>query len=472
MDRDKLEKLLAKRAEEWAADITGQTMENLEQGYDEEEQKQLLAEAISDFMADTKETIRSSQRENSPSPRSISLKLSLKSYNKEDLRWYARTLRLRRYSSLSKDELAEKIANELLLPSVMKKRLGILSDEQMRLFEAALKPDFFPEDARMDDADFLQELDYAYFSRRDTLVVPCDVAERYTQISTPQFHEKRKQKAWLLACLKTIPVFYCVAPVSVLHRMYRKKAGCRIARKELLELLAEIPDDLNPCSMQGDELIAVNALQNGIYRKIQENQQDKDFYIPTYEEVMDLAHNGYLSQEPAFMKLKQFFMKEMEMCEDDAGDMAGEIWKRVNLGDDMHGIMDWLNEMNFVFPCERSMESFVSLYQDAHNNTRMLSNRGYKPIELWQKEGPKMAGKMPTVVPGSSQAARILQENQEILRQMGVIVDYEANADEISELHFPNGMNGQAKNVVKKVYPNDPCPCGSGKKYKKCCGRK
>lgn len=24
---------------------------------------------------------------------------------------------------------------------------------------------------------------------------------------------------------------------------------------------------------------------------------------------------------------------------------------------------------------------------------------------------------------------------------------------------------------VKKVGPNDPCPCGSGKKYKKCCGR-
>ena len=28
--------------------------------------------------------------------------------------------------------------------------------------------------------------------------------------------------------------------------------------------------------------------------------------------------------------------------------------------------------------------------------------------------------------------------------------------------------------IVKpdKVYPNDPCPCGSGKKYKKCCGKK
>ncbi len=28
------------------------------------------------------------------------------------------------------------------------------------------------------------------------------------------------------------------------------------------------------------------------------------------------------------------------------------------------------------------------------------------------------------------------------------------------------------KRVEKKVYPNDPCPCGSGKKYKQCCGRK
>ena len=28
------------------------------------------------------------------------------------------------------------------------------------------------------------------------------------------------------------------------------------------------------------------------------------------------------------------------------------------------------------------------------------------------------------------------------------------------------------KRASEKVYPNDPCPCGSGKKYKQCCGRK
>ena len=28
------------------------------------------------------------------------------------------------------------------------------------------------------------------------------------------------------------------------------------------------------------------------------------------------------------------------------------------------------------------------------------------------------------------------------------------------------------KRQTQKIYPNDPCPCGSGKKYKQCCGRK
>ena len=33
-------------------------------------------------------------------------------------------------------------------------------------------------------------------------------------------------------------------------------------------------------------------------------------------------------------------------------------------------------------------------------------------------------------------------------------------------------QRGPVKRETAKIYPNDPCPCGSGKKYKKCCGRK
>ena len=35
-----------------------------------------------------------------------------------------------------------------------------------------------------------------------------------------------------------------------------------------------------------------------------------------------------------------------------------------------------------------------------------------------------------------------------------------------------SGPKKPVQRAEKKVYPNDPCPCGSGKKYKQCCGRK
>ena len=34
------------------------------------------------------------------------------------------------------------------------------------------------------------------------------------------------------------------------------------------------------------------------------------------------------------------------------------------------------------------------------------------------------------------------------------------------------GFKGVVKAESEKVGPNDPCPCGSGLKYKKCCGKK
>ena len=35
-----------------------------------------------------------------------------------------------------------------------------------------------------------------------------------------------------------------------------------------------------------------------------------------------------------------------------------------------------------------------------------------------------------------------------------------------------SAVKAPVKNTEAKIYPNDPCPCGSGKKYKQCCGRK
>lgn len=39
------------------------------------------------------------------------------------------------------------------------------------------------------------------------------------------------------------------------------------------------------------------------------------------------------------------------------------------------------------------------------------------------------------------------------------------------DMPMPRSNTPDSFMQLKKIYPNDKCPCGSGKKYKKCCGK-
>ncbi len=57
-----------------------------------------------------------------------------------------------------------------------------------------------------------------------------------------------------------------------------------------------------------------------------------------------------------------------------------------------------------------------------------------------------------------------------------VRLEEKVEREEVAKVTGTNKDDSLAKAPVKreekKIYPNDPCPCGSGKKYKQCCGRK
>lgn len=65
------------------------------------------------------------------------------------------------------------------------------------------------------------------------------------------------------------------------------------------------------------------------------------------------------------------------------------------------------------------------------------------------------------------------EDLKKIEKQLSFFKDSMEKADYYNELYDDFCMPVQQP-VVKdvKIYPNDPCPCGSGKKYKKCCGKK
>ena len=59
---------------------------------------------------------------------------------------------------------------------------------------------------------------------------------------------------------------------------------------------------------------------------------------------------------------------------------------------------------------------------------------------------------------------------------MHVKVEQKVEREQVAKVTGTNkddtSVKAPKKRETQKVYPNDPCPCGSGKKYKQCCGRK
>ena len=74
----------------------------------------------------------------------------------------------------------------------------------------------------------------------------------------------------------------------------------------------------------------------------------------------------------------------------------------------------------------------------------------------------------------SAMTASIQEETVRIL--MHVRVEEKAEREQVAKVTGTNKDTSMANTPKKresaKIYPNDPCPCGSGKKYKQCCGRK
>ena len=84
---------------------------------------------------------------------------------------------------------------------------------------------------------------------------------------------------------------------------------------------------------------------------------------------------------------------------------------------------------------EREAEQFIQIYQNLHNSTHLWANYGWTPKDLANQSRQEYIQNNPNIIP------------------------------------FPKELAGMNFQPIPKVGRNDPCPCGSGKKYKQCHGK-
>ena len=409
----------------------------------------------------------------------------LTKYTKEELLDQARSFEIKKCSGLRKADLIDRIVDTFCAEEMLRSRLACLTKEQMDLFRKACISPTAVSVNEVVDAMQLYRYWIGYFEDpTDRFCVFEDVAVAFSKIDDKAFQLKQCRKGWLVKCIHFFIQYYGIAPIEVIYEMYRQKVKDSI--DEMIEILWEMPVDIvesclftmdklgmegwpkeNPLYSEKGIFVHLQLFENEEFDYLLRQQMDKDFYIPSVQQIDEICRIGYEASSSAYKKLESFFIKKLKFSYEQAVTWCLQVWANSYEGESPSKIINKMTEANIEFE-EKMINELLELLVAAHNNTRMKENRGYKPSEMVRK---KSVDKMPTIVPASSNAAAILKDAAPQLEAMEVPVDLNGNTDVIQTTMFPKGMNEEPIRVEKKIYPNDPCPCGSGKKYKKCCGK-
>ena len=122
-----------------------------------------------------------------------------------------------------------------------------------------------------------------------------------------------------------------------------------------------------------------------------------------------------------------------------------------------------------ILMTKSQLEDFIKLFTDLSNNTRMPQNRGFTPLELSANRGGQKVINSISFGPNITAALKSGEVDIEEYRK-GILMSELSEKVKMDMLRQLSQIEGK-NTTPKKVGRNDPCPCGSGKKYKKCCGK-
>lgn len=211
------------------------------------------------------------------------------------------------------------------------------------------------------------------------------------------------------------------------------------------------------------------------YHALMKSQGGKPYYIPKKAQLLAFDNSVYCEETPDVLEFRQFLKEKLQLSSLQEDAIFNELVFAVCCrGSGIQQVIERINELGITFVEEEEFSTFAALFQAFHNNTRMQCNRGFTPDELFSMQPPEE--RMPKSLSfGPNIRKGLLDGTMDADELRKNILTMELPSEELrfnllKELADAAGSNQLAKKPVK-IGRNELCPCGSGKKYKKCCGR-
>jgi len=170
----------------------------------------------------------------------------------------------------------------------------------------------------------------------------------------------------------------------------------------------------------GDSIVHYNSIRNfDLADDLEQEQTGKPRFVPPKEQFLEFEWEDYTDNEhwdKIYAFLKGAFIRTKNVS-DAIAELRAYFTRSLSIS--MTGVI--LDRYDLVFADKKQAHGFFDMLALAKSDTRVWHNKGHTPNEMAKMFPPQKRPKEPTL------------------------------------------------QLTPKIEPNKPCPCGSGKKYKKCC---
>lgn len=224
--------------------------------------------------------------------------------------------------------------------------------------------------------------------------------------------------------------------VEIYNLHYQSEIGVEVINN----IINNPPEELlkNFVEINGDYFVHETIMEFGDFDVQLKHRKGKPFYIPQQEELLKYKEDCYFEINNEYQDLLKYVTNLLDGDEAQAEILVEDIQGYCLQNFSPGAIFNLFNEHDVSFKDEKQVNEVMRHVMNLANNTRIWENNGHTPSEIFEKyEKPHLRPLPKSPFLGMKHAKPNLRV-------------------------IPGGKS-------HKVGRNDPCSCGSGEKYKKCC---
>lgn len=349
---------------------------------------------------------------------------------KDELSVIRKNLDIKKLSNLNKQDLARELQKRI--PECFQGKLKLFDQSRYDLLKSVVDSNgyLFEFDLNEDQVEYFRGLGIIFsglYNNRKVLFMPQEIIEAFQAFDGSSFQFLVRRNTEWIKLTHGLLFYYGLLNLNQLQDMVEKHIGEQLDIRHYIYLLCDAIAYYEEIERDAAGFAHYQLLDSEWIKEEREIRSDVDFYPFSKEQLLRAGVPDYVERTPTYQAFVEFIEKKCRTSREQADYIVQDVTEGILNGEELGDLVQFLQHELNIDKLEM-VQALVDRLVAHMNQTRQWILKGYTPKEL---------------------AARTRREVRPLPSGGGNVIDFRSK---------------------QKIGRNDPCPCGSGKKFKKCCG--